>query len=150
MDHDVALLRRYVLRRARGAYPCPEYAFCIPIEGVGSAWLRCDEKAARASDRWRRVRLPGRPWCPVLGNHVAIAQDVELQSFFTTIADDGWSRLEHEARRRPRHCLPQWRATGVRLILAAQAAAAGYCVAGKLSGWPSKRGSGVRSLVLEW
>jgi len=149
VDRDAVLLRRYVVRRSSGAYPCPEYARRVPIENVGFAWQRCDERAARAADRWKRMRIPGRPWCPVLGNRLDIAQDVMLQSFFAIAGDDDWFRLEQEVRRQPRRCLSEWRAAGRRLIEAAQAAAAGHRAPGKLSGWPAKRGTGARSLVPE-
>uniref|UniRef100_A0A9E8CSZ7 Uncharacterized protein n=1 Tax=Bosea sp. NBC_00436 TaxID=2969620 RepID=A0A9E8CSZ7_9HYPH len=116
------------------------------MDGTG-AWLRCDERAARISDRWKRMRVPGRPWCPVLGSTVDIAQDVMLQSYFATMDDTDWFRLEQQVRRHPRRCLSEWRAAGQRLIVAAQAAAAGHRAPGRLSGWPVKRGTGSRSLV---
>lgn len=148
MDRDASLLlRRYVIRRSSGAYPCPEYARRIPIDGVGFAWQRCDEHAAHAADRWRRVRIRGRPWCLVLGPTLDVAQDVALQSFFATMDDAEWFRLEQQVRHHPRRCLSDWRAAGQRLIEAAQAAAAGHRAPGKLSGWPAKRGTGARSLV---
>uniref|UniRef100_A0A9E8CTG9 Uncharacterized protein n=1 Tax=Bosea sp. NBC_00436 TaxID=2969620 RepID=A0A9E8CTG9_9HYPH len=146
MDRDAVLLRRYVIRRSSGAYPCPEYARRIEIDGIG-AWQRCDERAARAADRWKRMRVPRRPWCPVLGNRLDIAQDLALQSFFAIADDADWFRMEQDVRRHPRRCLAEWRAAGHRLIVAAQAAAAGHRAPGKLSGWPPKRGTGPRSLI---
>lgn len=147
MGGDAALLRRYVVRRSEGAYPCPEYARRISVEGVGFVWVRCNESTARASDRWRRMRIPGRPWCPVLGNRLGIAQDVELQSYFATVSDSDWFRLEQDVRRHPRRCLSLWRAAGHRLIEAALAVAAGHRVPSRLSGWPITRGAGSRSLA---
>lgn len=147
MDRDAALLRRYVIRRSEGAYPCPEYARRVPIEGVGFAWVRCNDPTARASDRWRRMRIPGRPWCPVLGNRLDIAQDVPLQAYFAGVPDSDWFRMEQDVRRHPRRCLSAWRAAGRRLIEAARAAAAGHRAPGRLSGWPIKRGTGSRSLA---
>lgn len=148
MERDAALLRRYVIRRSSGAYPCPEYVRGIPIEGVGLAWVRCNEPAARGSDRWKRMRIPGRPWCPVLGNRLTVAQDVELQSYFATVPDSDWFRLEQDVRRHPRRCLSAWRAAGHRLIEAVRAVAAGHRAPGRLSGWPITRGAGSRSLQL--
>lgn len=146
MDHDTVLLRRYVIRRSSGTYPCPEYARRVEVDGIG-VWLHCGERAAHKSDRWKRVRVPGRPWCPVLGTHLDIARDVMLQAYFATIHGGGWFRAEQEVRRHPRRCLSEWRAAGHRLIDAAKAAAAGHRVPGRLSGWPVTRGTGVRSLI---
>lgn len=95
------------------------------------------------------MRIPGRPWCPVLGNRQDIAQDIALQSYFAMADDDDWFRLEQEVRRHPRRCLSEWRATGRRLIEVARAAAAGHRAPGRLSGWPIKRGTGPRSLAPE-
>jgi len=142
---DVRRLRRYVIRRA-GGDPHPEYA---RYDGGIGAWLLCDERTARTHDRWRRIRHGGRPWCPVLGLDVTIARDTALQAFFATIMADEWRRLEIEVRRRPTRCLREWGDQGNRLIRAARAAAEGRGVPGKMSGWPSKRGGGTRSLMPE-
>ncbi len=149
VERDGALLRLYVIRRSSGAYPCPEYARRVPIEGVSPAWVECDEPAARGSDRWNRMRIQGRPWCRILGTRLNIVQDIALQSFFATATDDDWLRLEQEVRRHPRRCLSAWCAAGHRVIEAIRAAAAGHRAPGRLSGWPIKRGTGSRSLASE-
>lgn len=141
-----SVLRRYVIRRATGG-PCPEYARLVLIGRSLAAWVRSDERAACASDRWRRIRLPGGPWCPVLGHILVIAQDVALQAYFETISAEGWKTLEIDVRRSPARCLREWRAAGHRIIAAATAASRGRGLPGRLSGWPAKRGSGARSLL---
>lgn len=148
MPHDriVSLLRRYVARRATGE-PCPEYARLADLGSGIEGWLWSDEVTARASGRWRRLRVPGRPWCPVLGRHVEIAQDIDLQAHFVTVTEGEWQLMELDVRRRPTCCLEEWRAAGRRLIDAARAAAEGKRLPGELSGWPAERGSGARSLL---
>lgn len=144
-DRIASLLRRYVARRATGE-PCPEYTRLVDLGGGIEGWLWSDEVTARASGRWRRLRVPGKPWCTVLGPHVEIAHDVELQAHFVTVTEGGWRRLEHHVRRRSSRCLQDWRAAGRRVIDAARAAAEGKPLPGKLSGWPSERGSGARTM----
>lgn len=90
-----SLLRRYVIRRSRGE-PAPEFARLVDLDGT-VAWLYADERAACASSRWRRLRVPGRPWCPTLGRHVEVAHDIALQAHFVTVTEDDWQRLELEA-----------------------------------------------------
>lgn len=140
----VSLLRRYVIQRSRGER-APEFARLVDLDGTG-AWLYADERAARASNRWRRLHVPGRPWCPVLGRHVEVAHDTELQSYFVTVTEGEWQLMELDVRRRPTCCLEEWRAAGRRLIDAARAASAAHRLPGKLSGWPKARGTGPNSM----
>lgn len=152
IDPDAKLLRRYVIERSAGRVPCPEYMRFIEIETIdgppNGAWQRCSETEARAAPRWRRLRIPGRPWCPVLGPRVGIARDVQLQAHFATVPDGDWYRMEQRARHHPERCLAEWRAAGRRLIDAADAATAGRRAPGRLRGWPGRRGGGLRSLLL--
>jgi hypothetical protein len=58
-DPEAQLLRRYVLERAAGRIPTAEYVRLEEVApGVGG-WIRCDEKTARESEHWRRLRKPG-------------------------------------------------------------------------------------------
>lgn len=143
---EASLLRRYVIARCSGRHPCLEYVRYVAIGKIG-AWQRCDERTARESERWYRLRIPGRPWCPVLGTHVTIAQDDALQAYFQGQKDHDWVRLEQAVRRCPTRSLREWRASGRRLIAAARAAAAGHRLPGRLAGWPATRGRGTRSLL---
>lgn len=142
-DPDVSRLRRYVNRRARGDVH-NEYVRYDP--GIG-AWLLCDQRTAWAHERWRRIRHRGQPWCPVLGRDATIAKDTALQAFFETVMPDEWRRLELEVSRRPMRCLREWREQGNRLIQAARVTIEARNVPGKLADWPSRRGTGARSVL---
>jgi hypothetical protein len=146
-DPEAQLLRRYVLERAAGRIPAAEYVRLEEVApGVGG-WIRCDEKTARESEHWRRLRRPGALWCPVLGNRLGVAQDVALQAYFLTVPEDGWQRLANEVRRCPLECLRRWRDAGRRILAASVAQTSGALPPpGRLAGWPAQRGIGSRSL----
>jgi hypothetical protein len=146
-DPEAQLLRRYVLERAAGRTPAAEYVRLEEVApGVGG-WIRCDEKTARESEHWRRLRRPGALWCPVLGNRLGIAQDVALQAYFLTVPEGGWQRLADEVRRRPSQCLRHWRDAGRRILAASAGTTTGRPPPqGRLAGWPAHRGTGSRSL----
>lgn len=146
MDRAAALLRRYVINRSAGVFPHPEYAKFDAIHGVG-AWIKCGRREARESGRWKRLRIEGRPWCPILGSRVAVAHDVELQAFFSTVRDGDWFPLERAVRQRPSLCLAEWREAGRRLISVVQSSALGTAEPGKLAGWPKGRGKGHRTPI---
>lgn len=135
-------LRRYVIDRAAGRIPRPEWSYYAADIG---AWIRADETTARRYEHYRRVRMEGHPWCDVLGHRTDVADDTALQMFFLTIPGDDWSRLAIQVMQHPTRCLESWRAAGA-LILAAvdpDASASG----GPLSDWPPSRGTGPRSLL---
>lgn len=144
-DPEALLLRRYVIERAAGRVPAAEW---VRYDSTLSAWLYCDEAAARASAHRRRLRRFGAPWCPVLGSRIGIAQDQALQAYFETVEVDGWSRLATAVRARPGDCLRRWRETGRRIIAAMAIHPSGdRPPPGRLAGWPARRGTGPRSLL---
>lgn len=147
-DPEAQLLRRYVLGRAAGRIPAAEFVRLEEVAPGLGGWIKCDEKTAKESEHWRRLRKPGALWCPVLGNHLGIAQDVALQAYFLTVSEDGWQRLANEVRRRPSGCLRRWRDAGRRILRASVAQTSGALPPpGRLAGWPARRGTGSRSLL---
>jgi hypothetical protein len=144
-DKEALLLRRYVIERAAGRIPAAEWVRYEPALG---AWLYCDERTARTAQYRRRLRKPDALWCPVLGNRIGIAANVALQAFFETIEADGWPRLAAAVRVRPSDCLRRWRESGRRIIAAMAANPSGdRPPPGRLVGWPTRRGTGLRSLL---
>lgn len=144
---DERLLRRYVIARAAGRR-MPEWTYFIPeiVPGL-SAWKYADARTVKEAEHWRRIRRPGAPWCPWLGNHLSIASDDALQVHFLTISEDGWARMETVVRASPARCLAEWRAAGARLIEVVRASASGAPTSGKLTGWPAARGDGPRTPI---
>lgn len=140
------LLRRYVIDRAAGRTPHPEWAFYAPDVG---AWVLADEAAARQHEHHRRIRQAGRSWCEVMGHRTGVHDDEVLQIYFLTVAPDEWSRLALAVMRAPRRCLREWRAAGARLIVAVDpsATAPSRITAGSLADWPRARGTGPRSML---
>jgi len=140
------LLRRYVIDRASGRSPRPEWSYYSPDLG---AWLRVDETAARRYEHYRRIRQEGRPWCNVLGHRTDVADDQPLQVYFLTVQSDEWPRLALAVMRAPTRCLRQWRSAGQRLIAAVDPSAASPSgtTSGPLSDWPKARGTGPRSML---
>lgn len=127
-DPDAGRLRRYMNSRARGQ-PHHEY---VRYDSSLDALLLCDERTARAHERWRRIRHPGQPWCLVLGVNVTIASDTALQVFFETIGLEQWRSLDLAVRRSASRCLREWRALGDCLIAAVRAVAEGHSGAASL------------------
>lgn len=147
LDAETRLLRRYVMSRAAGR-AMPEWTYFVPelAEGVG-AWLRGDEKTARAAGHWLRERRPNAPWCPWLGRRHGILNDSSLQAFFLTVPDAGWGSLEMTVRRTPSRCLREWRASGESLLAYIEERIVAPPNLGRAAGWPAKRGVGMRSLL---
>lgn len=139
-------LRRYIIERASGRTPRPEFAFYAPDVG---AWLRCDETTARRHEHHRRIRVEGLPWCDVLGHQTSVADDEALQVFFLTVAPDDWSQLAAAVREHSKRCLRDWIAAGSRIIAAVDpdVALSSGALPGPLSGWPPARGTGQRSML---
>lgn len=141
------ILRRYVIERASGRTPRPEWSYYAQDLG---AWIRTDEMTARRHQYHQRIRTEGRPWCEVLGHQTSVAEDLPLQLYFMTIdPEDGWSRLAAVAREHPARCLREWQAAGRRIMAAVtpEMAAPLPETPGPLDGWPEKRGEGQRSLL---
>lgn len=136
------ILRRYVLDRAAGRMPRPEWSYYAPDIG---AWILAAEASARRYEHHRRVRIDGVPWCDVLGHRTEVADDLQLQTYFLTIAPDGWSRLAIEVMQHPTRCLKSWRAAGALILTAVDpdTEASG----GPLADWPPFRGTGPRSML---
>lgn len=139
------LLRRYVIDRASGRSPRPEWSYYSPDIG---AWLRADEATARRHEHHRRVRQEGRRWCNVLGHRTDVADDEALQVYFLTIPSGDWPRLSIAVMRRPSRCLLEWRAAGTRIISTVSGTTpASGTAPGPLDGWPKARGTGPRSML---
>lgn len=140
------ILRRYVIDRAAGRVPRPEWAYYSPDVG---AWVRADEAAAGRHEHHRRVRREGRPWCDVLGHRTTVRDDVALQIYFLTVEPAEWRRLAIAVERSPMKCLREWRAGGARLIAAVDGSSmtSGTTMPGPLDGWPERRGTGPRSML---
>lgn len=140
------ILRRYVIERASGRTPRPEFAFYAPDIGV---WVRTDETTARRHEHHRRVRKDGLPWCNTLGHCTDVADDEALQVFFLTVAPEDWSQLATAVRQHPERCLRDWCASGARIIAAVSGTTTpvGSGRPGPLSGWPRERGTGQRSML---
>ncbi|GGF72986.1 hypothetical protein GCM10007301_35980 [Azorhizobium oxalatiphilum] len=147
LNADVRLMRRYVISRAAGR-AIPEWTYFVPqlAEGMG-AWLRGDEKTAKATEHWRRERRPSEPWCPWLGRRCGVLEDMALQAFFMTVPEDGWSRLDVAVSRTPSRCFREWRASGERLLAFIEESIDAPPNPGPAAGWPAKRGVGMRSLL---
>lgn len=137
------ILRRYVIDRAAGRSPHPEWSWLNPDLG---AWILADETTARQHVHHRRIRREGVPWCDFLGHRTAVHDDRELQVYFETIPDDEWSRLAIAVMRHPQRSLQDWRASGARII-AAVSGTPSVSGTGALSGWPKERGTGPRSML---
>lgn len=141
------ILRRYVIERASGRTPRPEWSYYAADVG---AWIRTDETTARRHEHHQRIRIEGRPWCDVLGHRTDVADDMPLQIFFLTIdPEDGWSRLAAVAREHPARCLKEWTASGRRIMAAVSPETAALLpeTPGPLDGWPKERGEGQRSML---
>jgi hypothetical protein len=140
------LFRRYVLGRAAGRVPRREFA---RYDFDLNAWIRCDETTARESAHWRRLRKPAQPWCEVLGQQASIAADDALQAYFETVDPEGWSSLGRAVRQNSSRCFRAWSASGNRILdaLSGTAVVSNVLAKGSLSGWPSSRGNGPRSLL---
>ena len=142
-DPDAGRLRRYVLAKADGRVPRPEWAHFAMLQGDVGAWILADESAAKAHTHWRRIRVRNEPWCPVLGHDIGIAIDAALQTYFRLQGDETWPRLALAARRNPERCLREWRETGRRVR---DAVLNGPVENRPLKGWPgTKRRIGARS-----
>lgn len=135
-------LRRYVIDRAAGRTPHPEWAYYAPDIG---AWLYADGASARRHEHHRRVRIDGRPWCDVLGHRTDVRDDLQLQAYFLTIPEDDWHRLAIDVAQHPNRCLREWRAAGALILAAADPDVA--TSQGPLSDWPPSRGTGPRSML---
>jgi len=144
MTVTAPILRRYVIDRAAGRSPRPEWSFFDPDLG---AWIRADEMTARQHEYSRRIRRTGEPWCEVLGARTDVSEDTALQGFFATLASEDWSRLALAVMRRPQACLKEWQAAGLRIVAAVSGTAIIGAPPGPLSGWPSERGRGQRSML---
>lgn len=115
--------------------------------GVGG-WIRCDEKTAREAEHWRRFRKPGALWCPIIGNHLGIAQDAALQAYFLTVPEDGWQHLASGRGLAPDVAVPCWRDAGRRVLRTSSVQMSGALPPpGRLAGWPARPGTGPRSLL---
>jgi hypothetical protein len=81
------------------------------------------------------------PWCPILGHHTDIRDDLTLQIYFLTVPEDDWSRMASAVRVRPKSCLKDWHAPGRRIIAAisTEPAATVSGTPGPLAGWPKER-----------
>lgn len=149
-DPIVPLLRRYVERRA-AVKPAEEWGYwtLALVPGMATLVRVATEREARERQHWQRLRIDGMPWCPWLGRHTAIADDLPLQAFFLGIGDGEWEwrKLALAARRRPAVCLREWREAGQHLIATTRATAEGSPITGRLRGWPNSRGTGARSLL---
>ena len=137
------ILRRYVIDRAAGRTPRPEWSYYSRDIG---AWLLADETIARRHEHHRRIRVDGLPWCDVLGHRVDVRDDLALQTYFLTMTPNDWHRLAIDVMRRPKRCLRDWRAAGA-LIIAAVDPGAAASGPGPLSDWPESRGTGLRSVL---
>lgn len=139
-------LRRYVIERASGRTPRPEWAFYAPDVG---AWIRADEMTAKRHEHHRRIRMDGLPWCDVMGHRTDIRDDIALQVYFLTVLHDDWSRLASVVREHPTRCLRKWTDVGQRIMaaVAPETATVILDTSGPLDGWPKVRGSGQRSLL---
>lgn len=114
-------LRRYVRDRAAGRVAA-EYARADRVDGI-AVWIGCHASNVDRLDgkNYRRIRIPGEPWCPVLGRDTSIAGDRELQAFFTLTEAESdphtWTQLYAEVTRNRLAALRRWRSRG-RAILA--------------------------------
>lgn len=141
------LLRRFIIEKASGRTPRPEWAFYEPTLG---AWIRTDETTARRHEHHQRIRIEGRAWCDVLGHQTSVADDLALQVFFLTLSGDDWPRLAAVAREHPARCLKEWTTSGKKIIAAVSDVASDVAtsdVPGALDGWPEKRGEGQRFML---
>jgi len=137
-------LRRYVIDKAAGRSPRHEWQY---FDASMNAWYRADEGRARSHEHFRRSRQDGHGWCDVLGHRTSVADDLELQAFFLTIAEDEWPRLATAVRRCAVRCLREWRASGARIIASVDPASSSPSGQGALAGWPLKRGQARRSMM---
>lgn len=119
VDPDIAVshaLRRYIVARAAGRVAA-EYARADDIGSIG-VWYGCDVPKGERIDgkKYKRIRIPGAPWCRYLGRDVSIASDPDLQALFEVLegGPDGWTWtiLKGEVTRNRMKALRSWRSRG--------------------------------------
>lgn len=142
------MVRIYVGRRASGR-PVPGWEKAILYLDDGwVGWTTITESDAQNSgpdDLVRCRRTPSQPWCEWLGPNTCVANDIELQAYFATVADDEWPRLAIGVRHSQRQAAAEWRAVGAHLIAAVTRARSG--TASRASNLFRERGTGRRSLL---
>lgn len=141
-------VRIYVSRRANGQTVSGWEKAVLFLDGGWVGWTTITESEAKHAsdgDLIRCRRTPSQRWCEWLGPNTSVADDLELQAYFATIADDEWPRMAIAIRHSQRQAVAEWRAAGVRLIAAATRDRRGP--ASRASKMFLKRGSGPRSLL---
>lgn len=140
------VLRRYVIEKASGRTPRPEWAYYAPDL---DAWIRTDETSARCHEHHRRIRVGGREWCEILGHQTDVRDDFALQVYFLTLSGDDWPCFAAAVRESPGRCLREWTAAGTHIIATVMfdETSDSSGIRGQLTEWPDTRGTGRRSLL---